>query len=121
MINDGKTDIYAIVRAIKDKKLRGEKVQIKKSATKVSDVYRKAARDKDEIVEINGMLYDLVGPCLTTRFGAWCAGDISTSEFFASVEAYCKEHKKPYKMPQFIKDAAYGTTAPTTLSVESSN
>lgn len=103
-----KNQQYELVRRIKEKKLRGEKVSLTQSIKRPNDVLRASERDKAEIDELSGLLYDIIGPCIVTRALAWAAGNISTSELFATVQEYCKEHDIPFTMPQFVNDAITG-------------
>lgn len=103
-----KDDQYTLVRKIKEKKLRGDKVSLTQSITRPNDVLRAKERDKSEIDEMNGLLYDILGPGIVTRFGAWCAGNISTSEFFSTVQEHCKENDIAFAMPKFVTDAITG-------------
>ena len=99
---------YELVRKIKEKKLRGEKICLTPSITRPNDVLRAKERDKSEIEELNEIIYDMVGPGLVTRVLAWAAGNISTSELFSTVEEYCKENDLKFAMPKFVTDAIIG-------------
>lgn len=101
-------DKYAAVRKIKERRLRNEKVSLTPSIKRVNDAMRASERDKAEIEEMNEMLYDIIKPCLATRCLAWAAGNISTSELFATVQDYCKEEGLPFTMPKFVTDAITG-------------
>lgn len=100
--------LYEAVRKIKTAKLNGDKVTVTKSVKKSGDVLRPKEREKGEVLEMNGMLYDLMGPSVLTRYGAWMAGEISTAAFLASVETHCKDNGIKFKMPQFVNNALLG-------------
>lgn len=108
-----KNDQYELVRKIKDRKLRGEKVRLTPSIKRVNDVLRASERDKSEIDEMLEMLYDVIGPGIALRCLAWAAGNISTSELFASIQEYCKENDLPFTMPKFVTDAITGVRSNT--------
>lgn len=99
----------AFVRQIKDKHAAGEKTAIPKSIKDAKTAYTVRERSRGEIMEINMLLYDIIGPGLTTRFGAWCAGEISSVAFFGDLKAYCKEHGKRYVEPEWVTAAIAGT------------
>lgn len=103
-----KEEQYELVRRIKERKLKGEKISLKPSIKRVNDVLRPSEREKAEIDEMLDLLYDVVGPGLAMRCLAWAAGNISTSELYATVEQYCKDEGLPFKMPKFVTDAITG-------------
>lgn len=99
----------AFVRQIKDKRAAGEKTAIPKSIKDAKAAYQVKERTRGEIMEINAMLYDMLGPGITTRFGAWCAGEISSVAFFGDLKAYCKDNGKKYHEPEWVTAAIAGT------------
>ena len=103
-----KQDQFELVRKIKERKLRGEKVKLTPSVKRPSDVLKAKERKKPEIEEMMGIIYDIIGPGLATRFGAWCAGNISTVALYSSLQQHCEENDIPFKMPQFINNALLG-------------
>lgn len=105
-----KEEQFELVKKIKEHKLRGEKVKLRKSITRSSDVLKARERDRMEIIQMNSILYDIIGPGLVTRYGAWASGEISTAALFSTVEEFCKENDIKYKMPEFIKNAVSGST-----------
>ena len=104
---------YELVRRIKEKKQRGEKISLKPSITRVNDVLRPSEREKAEIDEMLDLLYDIIGPGLALRCLAWASGNISTSELFATVQEYCKDNDLPFTMPKFVSDAITGVRSNT--------
>jgi hypothetical protein len=107
-----KKDQYELVRKIKERKQRGEKIKLTPSVQRSSDVMKAKERKKPEIEEMGEILYNLIGPGLVTRFGAWCAGNISTIALYSSIEEHCKENGLDFKMPAFINNALLGIKSP---------
>lgn len=107
-----KLKLYEVVKKMKTMKLKGEKVKLSDSIQKASDVLKPKERDRGDVLQMNGMLYDIIGPGLITRYGAWVAGEISTAAFMHSVEEYCKNNNIKFTMPDFINHALLGITAP---------
>lgn len=105
-------DRYKLVREIKTRKLKGEKVKLTQSVTRASDVLKAKARDHAEVTEMNGMIYDIIGPSLATRFGAWMAGEISTAALMATLEDHCKNNDIKFTMPKFVTNAILGIDTP---------
>lgn len=103
-----KNDQFELVRKIKERKLKGEKIKLTPSVKRPSDVMKAKERKKPEIEEMMGIIYDIIGPGLATRFGAWCAGNISTVALYSSIQQHCEENDLPFKMPQFINNALLG-------------
>jgi ParB/RepB/Spo0J family partition protein len=101
-------DKFALVRKIKETRLKGDKVRLTPSIQRPTDILKAKERKKAEIEEMSGLVYDLIGPGLVTRFAAWSAGNISTLQFFNSLQEYCKENNIPYKTPKFIGDGIMG-------------
>ncbi len=103
-----KDDQYALVKKIKEKKLRGEKVVLRTSVKESGDALKQRVRDKHEVEEMLNMVYDLIGPGLHTRLLAWASGNISTVALYSTLEEYCKANEIPFTMPQFINNAVVG-------------
>lgn len=108
-----KAEQYELVRRIKEKKLKGDKVSLKASIKRVNDVLRPSEREKAEIDEMLEILYDIIGPSLALRCLAWASGNISTSELFATVQEHCKDNDLPFTMPKFVTDAITGVRSNT--------
>lgn len=98
-----------LVRLIKGKREAGEKTIVAPSIKNAQNAYRVKERTRGEIMELNMLLYDMIGPSLITRYGAWCAGEISAVAFFADLKEHCKKIGKPYVEPEWIKAAIAGT------------
>lgn len=105
-------DQYELVRKIKEKKLRGEKVKLTPSVQRSSDVMKAKERKKPEIEEMLEILYNILGPGITTRALAWCAGNISTVSLYSTLQEHCEENGIPFKMPSFINNALLGIKGP---------
>lgn len=102
---------YDLVRKIKEAKQRGEKVTLTSSVTRPEDILKPSERDVHEIREMMGLIYDIIGPSLTTRFGAWAAGDIATTALYSDIERHCKENGIKFTMPAFVNQALLGTAS----------
>jgi len=105
-------DQYALVRKIKEKKLRGEKVKLAPSVKRVSDVLKAKERKRAEIQEMLEIIYDITGPNLATRCLAWASGEISTAALYSSIQEYCEEQGIEFTMPKFINHAIMGIKEP---------
>lgn len=74
---------FEMVKRIKAHKMAGLTF---KGAFKKPSIHAKKVMKRDEILKMSGHILDHVGPCLTTRFAAWAAGEISTDEFFIDIK-----------------------------------
>ena len=85
---------YEAVRLIKEAKARGQKIKHvgkrKKMATNT-----KKARHRNECFDMIEIVVSAVGYGLHTRALAWAAGEITTAEFFKSIEEVNPEWLKP--------------------------
>lgn len=102
---------YALVRKIKDAHIRGEKIDLTPSIRRAGDALKAHCRSVTEIDEMAGLLYDLMGPNLATRFAAWSRGIISTVALLQTVKEECSEKGIEYKQPPFISAALAGAAA----------
>lgn len=100
--------MFAIVKKIKEKKLRGESTKLTATVKRVGDALKARERKKHEIEELGEMLYDVIGPCLVTRVLAWAAGNISTAAVYTDLREYCEDNGIRFTMPQFVRDAITG-------------
>jgi ParB/RepB/Spo0J family partition protein len=101
-------EMLAIVKRIKEKKLRGESTKLTLSVKRASDALRMRERKKHEIEEMGSVLYDTIGPCLVTRVLAWAAGNISTVALYSDIREYCEDQAIPFTMPAFVRNALVG-------------
>lgn len=87
-------------KQIKEAKERGENKVIK-VIEKAKNPNSKKLRTKPEIfVMMDTIRSSLGGDSLVTRMGAWCAGEISTSEFYADLAAECQKLGKIFVEPK---------------------
>jgi ParB/RepB/Spo0J family partition protein len=100
-------DQYDLIRQIKEQKAKGEKVTIQVHNN--DDLLKAKQRTRGEIKQLNNLLYDLLGPGIITRFGAWAAGEISAVSFMMELEKHCKEVGIAYRVPEEIRNAIIGT------------
>jgi len=103
-------DQFELLHRIKDAKQRGEKVDLTPSVQRASDVGKTRARKGVEITEMAGLIYDMVGPNVITRFAAWATGVISTVDLMKDVQKFCLDMGIEYKAPNFLKAALSGAT-----------
>lgn len=85
---------YEAVRLIKEAKARGQKIKHvgkrKKTATDT-----KKARHRNECFDMIEIIIPAIGYGIHTRALAWAAGEITTAEFFESIEEENPEWLKP--------------------------
>jgi len=95
----GKTARFEAVKGIKEAKERGESTAaFFKKSVKRNPIARKR-RTPAEILEMNGHLYDMLGPSLATRFGAWCAGEITDFDLLREIRKATRESGREYVPP----------------------
>lgn len=99
---------FALVRKIKDAHMRGEKVNLTPSIRRAGDALKSHCRSTTEQDEMSGLIYDMMGPNLATRFSAWSRGIISTVALLQTVKEECEEKGIEYKAPDFIRAAVVG-------------
>lgn len=89
---------YAAVRRIKEAKMKGEKVE-HAGRKKRAPVTAKKERKPSEIFEMMEIVAKTLGYSLTTRFGAWATGSITTGEFFDDVRKAAEAAGKKFYPP----------------------
>lgn len=94
---------YEFVKKIKDLKDKGERVKLDKPARRIAPEDRKL-RNSTEIYAMNGYVLGLLGPCLATRYAAWCAGAISDIEWAQDVRDYCEAEGITYEPHPDVAD-----------------
>lgn len=99
---------YAFVKQVKEKREKGETVNLVPSIKRSGDALKLRKREVSEIKEMKETIYDIFGPCLATRYGAWCEGVISTVELDNSIREEAKKQGKHYKSPDWINRALVG-------------
>lgn len=102
---------FELVKKIKDAKQRNEKIDLTPSVQRTTDVHKTRARKTGEVFEMSGVIYDIIGANIASRFAAWTAGEISTVALLDSIKEYCMEHNIEYKQPAFIRQALTGVAA----------
>jgi ParB family chromosome partitioning protein len=100
---------YELIRAIKDAKLRGEKVELKEK--KPVPVTEKKTRNANQIFEMILEIAKKTGYGLHTRCMAWCAGEVSTVELYYDIEKYCKDNDLEFEMPAHILQELSGVSS----------
>lgn len=101
-------DRFELVKKIKDAQARGEKIDLTPSITRAEDIHARRDRRPVEIEEMGGIVYDLLGPNIVTRFSAWSRGLITTVDFMNDVRKECQERGVEYKQPDFLRRAMTG-------------
>lgn len=94
---------YEFVKKIKDLKEKGEKVKLEKPVRKIA-LYDRKHRLPTEITAMNAYMLGMVGPCLATRYAAWCAGYISDIEWAQEVRDYCAAEGITYEPHPDVAD-----------------
>lgn len=77
---------FEAVRTLKDKNIKSEKVPKPKTKIDVSPFVKKQ-RDRAEIFKMLDKVFEAVGAGLVTRALAWCAGEISSLDFYKELKA----------------------------------
>ena len=77
---------YEAVRALKDKKIKGEKVPKPKTKAEASPFIKKH-RDRTEIFDMMEKVFEAVGAGLASRALAWCAGEIASLDLYKDLKA----------------------------------
>lgn len=94
---------YDFVRKIKDLRDKGESLRLDKPARRIAMTDRKH-RNPTEIYDMNAYMLNLIGPCLATRYAAWCAGAINDLEWAQDVRDYCVREGISYEPHVSVKD-----------------
>ena len=83
-IADGKEMAFEVVRKIKDAKLKGRSIRVKKPSNQRKN--SKRHRKRPEIFEMMEHIQETVGNNIGTRLLAWAAGEISDLDAHASLK-----------------------------------
>lgn len=94
---------YEFIRKLKDLRDRGEKIKLDKPVRKIAAHDRKH-RNPTEIYAMNEYIMSLIGPCLATRYAAWCAGAINDIEWAQEVRDYCEREGVLYEPHPSVAD-----------------
>jgi ParB/RepB/Spo0J family partition protein len=103
-----KEKLYAFVRKLKETRENGERLDLTPSIKRSNDALKKRERKGSEIREMKELIYDVFGPCLATRFGAWADGTISTVELNNTILEEARNQGKQYTTPAWINKALVG-------------
>lgn len=103
-----KADQYEFVRKIKEAALKNQTLDLTPSVARASDALKVRKRNQSEITEMGGLIYDILGPNIATRFAAWSNAVISTAQLMESIREYAKENAIEYKEPEFLRKATAG-------------
>lgn len=96
----GKEACFESVRKMKDARLKGEKtVRVGRKKDPEKERAAKRQRKRNEIFELMDHIRPAIGNGLHTRCLAWCAGEISTEELYASIKAYADANNISYTIP----------------------
>jgi hypothetical protein len=95
-----KSKQFEAVKKIKTSKLLGEKRKILVTEKK-SKPSTKRRRDREEIFKAMEIIRDIFGNGLTTRFGAWCAGEITDEEFDETIRREALKVGKIYNKESY--------------------
>lgn len=101
---------YKFLRQLKEKKERFE-AGVQEDFDALTEDFRKAMRAKKpktttQISAMRNRIYDMFGPNLATRFGAWAVGAISSDEFEEDLKQHALEEGCDYSRPQDLRDLA---------------
>ena len=96
---------FALLRAIKEAKVRGEKVDIPAVEKRNHVIASKTSQKRPVIFEMIDHLMTALGAGLETRCLAWAAGEISDYELYRDIETHCKENSIFYELPSHILEA----------------
>lgn len=94
---------YEFIRKLKDLRDKGEKIKLDKPARRIAPYDRKH-RNPTEIYNMNEYLLGLIGPCLATRYAAWCAGAINDIEWAQEIRDYCEREGVIYEPHESVAD-----------------
>lgn len=99
---------FDFVKKVKEKREKGETVDLTPTIKQSKDALKTRERNKAEIKEIKELIYEALGPCLATRALAWAEGVISTVELNNTLEAEAKKLGVQYQTPKWINQALVG-------------
>lgn len=95
---------FTAVKQIKESKLRGEKKAIKVKKPKRNPLARKV-RSKEEILQMNEFILDVVKSNFGTRCLAWAAGEISDLDLYRDMRVVAEDLGLPtFRIPQSVTD-----------------
>lgn len=92
----GRDAVMEAAKKIKEGRVKGVAVDVNKNRKKPR---AKMHRKRAEIFELMEHIQETIGNGIWTRCLAWCAGEITNSELYQSLEDYAKENNLPYIKP----------------------
>jgi ParB family chromosome partitioning protein len=90
---------YEAVKLIKEKKQRGEKVDLNFKERKPKPFARRE-RKRHEVFSLQERIRDTMGPNIMTRILGWCAGEVNDFEIHRDLRDYARENDLSYEIPQ---------------------
>lgn len=97
----GKEAQFAVVREIKDRKLRGDKSRLhfRERKRRVLNPFERRPQTINQMMIMMKAIQESIGNGLYTRCLAWAAGEISTNDLCEDIEAAAKEQGVIFKRP----------------------
>jgi ParB/RepB/Spo0J family partition protein len=94
-----KEQLFDVVKKIKEGKERGQKVKVAK--TKEQTLNEKRLRPRSEIFAMMEQIQESeLGNGIWTRSLAWCSGEITTGQYFQSLQKYAQSQGLNYTPPE---------------------
>ena len=99
--NNGEQACFEVVKGFKDDKIKGRKGTRKKvKKSKAKQLNQKKRRDRDEIFTMQGHVYqEFNGNNVVTRTLAWTAGEITTLDYYQSLQEWAHDQDINYRLP----------------------
>jgi hypothetical protein len=101
--------MYDVVKQIKDAKLQGGSLTVKKikerKEAKIQKKLDRRVRSTGEMFAMQDLIRDLFGNGLCTRFIAWAAGQINDFEFMTTIKEEADFREIPWSIPIEIVEA----------------
>ncbi len=108
-MKNGSDEQYAYVRAIKEAKIRGEKVEMPATKPRNHLIADNKVQNKFVIFAMIDHLLQNIGSSLVTRALAWACGEINDYQLHEDIAKHCKENNKFYEIPEAVKNAFKNT------------
>lgn len=99
-LRDNQTEMYAMVRLIKERRAAGEsaKIVVKKKA----NPYRKDVRKPEEIFEFQDIIQKVLGNSFVTQVLGWCGGANNDYEVHRALRDEAQRQGRHYEIPREI-------------------
>lgn len=104
-LKQGSADQYALLRKMKEAKVRGEKIDLPSAKKRDHVKAIQRSQDRFEIFKMINLLFEIMGMGFYTRCMAWCAGEISDYEFHVDIQKECQSRGLHYDIPKEVQDA----------------